>query len=55
MKKIFIFLFLIFSTFILFSQDLEDEGKKEDPDMEALRRWIREKRTFTRRNPISDD
>ena len=47
MKKIFIFLFLIFSTFILFSQDLEDEGKKEDPDMEALRRWIREKRMIS--------
>lgn len=41
-------LFLIWSSFV-FAQDLtpEYEGKQEDKDMDALQKWIREKRLVT--------
>ena len=40
---------VIFSALVssLFAQDVEEEGKQEDPDMQALRTWIREKRMVT--------
>ncbi|MBN2479848.1 MAG: hypothetical protein JXA94_06435 [Parachlamydiales bacterium] len=36
---------IIFSS--VFAQDLENEGKQEDPDMQALEKWIRQKRLIT--------
>ncbi len=47
--KISVFFILIIAFFAssAFSQDLENEGKKEEPDMDALRQWFREKRMIT--------
>ena len=47
MRRYLLILFLLLTSSFLYAQDLEDEGKKEDPDTEALRRWIREKRMIS--------
>lgn len=41
------FMIALLSSFSLVAQDAEDEGKQEKQDMEALRKWIREKRMIT--------
>lgn len=48
--RLFVALFLILFAQPLLSQDEADnpyEGKQEDPDMEALKKWIRQKRMVT--------
>lgn len=46
MKK-FLSLFFLLSVSCFFAQDLEQEGKQEEPDMSALRKWLMEKRLVT--------
>ncbi|NGX56521.1 MAG: hypothetical protein K1060chlam5_00764 [Candidatus Anoxychlamydiales bacterium] len=47
MKKYLYLLAIILYPFYSHAQNLSDDGKLEDPDMEALRKWIREKRMIT--------
>ncbi len=46
MKRLFFLLTLFFYS-LAYSQDLSEDGRQEDPDMDALRKWIREKRLVT--------
>jgi hypothetical protein len=45
-RYLYLFLIILFPLYF-YAQDLSDDGKLEDPDMEALRKWIREKRMIT--------
>ncbi|KPK33137.1 MAG: hypothetical protein AMS24_02170 [Chlamydiae bacterium SM23_39] len=47
MKKFLLFLNILFFLSYSFSQEDTYEGKQEDPDMMALRRWIKTKRLVT--------
>ena len=45
--KRFILFFTVLLTTVAFAQDDSFQGRQEDPDMEALRKWVRQKRLVT--------
>ncbi len=47
MKKLFLILIICAISISIFAEEDHFEGKQEDSEMEALRKWIREKRMIT--------